>query len=58
MGIVNKVMPDPEGRVRVVRVKVAKYKYGPLSNFGTYELERPIAKVILLRKNKNLNNSV
>ena len=51
LGRIIAIYPDKDNNVRVVRVKVAKYKnakYDKLS-FGVTELDRPITKLILIK---------
>ena len=51
LGRVIKVYPDAEGKVRIVRLRLAKYKNSSLNknSFGNTELDRPVSKIILLR---------
>ena len=51
LGKITAVYPDIKGVVRVVKIKVAKYKNekSPNAKFGCVELERPTSKIILIQ---------
>ena len=50
VGRVCDVTTDSKGHVRSARLKVARYKDGRETKFGTTELDRPIVKLILLKE--------
>lgn len=51
LGRIVKVYPDSEGNVRVVRVKIAKYKSKKTdkNSLSIVELDRPVSKLILVK---------
>ena len=51
LGRVLEVLPDSHGTVRVVKIKVCKYKTSRIDkkSFGVIELIRPVSKLILIQ---------
>ena len=49
LGKIQSVNTDSKGLVRSANIKVSKSKFGPINNFATSVIERPITKLVLLR---------
>jgi hypothetical protein len=49
MGRVHKVYPDDRGHVRMADIRIAKVKGELKPGLNTVMIQRPIAKLILLR---------
>jgi hypothetical protein len=58
LGRIVDVKPGDDARVRVAKIKVAKFKDSSIHKIGCIIIERPIHKLILLREGSqdvNLN---